>query len=234
MSTEVLIGGAILIVALLIAAAWLLTKGQRSRGRQKTAKLREQFGSEYDRTLAKTGSRQRAEAELTARQERVSQLSIRPLAAHEGVQFNDEWQAVQVGFVDDPSVAVRNADALVGRVMDARGYPEGDFEQRFDDVSVDHNSNLGEYRAAHEIKLRHEQGQANTEDLRQAVVSDHALFIELIEEQATVEPVPDPAVPDPAVPDPAVPDSAVPDPAVPDSAVPDPAVPESAVPVVAG
>jgi predicted heme/steroid binding protein len=79
--------------------------------------------------------------------------------------------------------------------MDARGYPEGDFEQRFADVSVDHPTTLGQYRTAHEIGLRHAEGHASTEDLRQAMVNDHALFTELLVDQPAVETVSGTAVP---------------------------------------
>lgn len=171
---------AVVIIAILIVAVWWYSKRQRS------AKLQEKFGSEYERTVAAKGDTRKAEDELTDRQKRVSKLEIRPLAADERRRFNDEWQAVQARFVDDPSAAVRDADTLVGRVMEARGYPVGDFEQRAADVSVDHPAVLEHYRAAHEIALRHAQGQASTEDLRQAMVNYRALSAELLEEPPTV------------------------------------------------
>jgi hypothetical protein len=176
---------AVVIIAILVAAVWWYSMRQRS------AKLQEKFGPEYERTVAEKGDTRKAEDELTDRQKRVSKLEIRPLAADERRRFNDEWRAVQARFVDDPSTAVRDADALVGRVMEARGYPVGDFEQRAADVSVDHPVVVEHYRAAHEIALRHAQGQASTEDLRQAMVDYRALFAELLEEPAVVETHPD-------------------------------------------
>jgi hypothetical protein len=195
MSSAELIVAAVVIVAILIVAAWSLSMRQRSGQRQRSETLRERFGPEYERTLAEKGDIRRAEKELKARQKRVSQLHIRPLAADEGHRFSDEWQVVQAHFVDDPSASVGDADALVGRVMDARGYPEGNFEQRFADVSVDHPTALEHYRAAHEIELHHAEGEASTEDLRLAVVNYHALFTELIEEPVAIEIVPDTEVP---------------------------------------
>lgn len=178
---------ALVIVAILVVAVWSSARRQRSDGLKRTEKLREQFGAEYDRTLAEKGDARSAEEELMARQGRVSQFDIRHLAADEGQGFNDEWQVVQASFVDDPSTAVHDADALVGRVMVARGYPVSDFEQRSADMSVDHSQVLAHYRAAHDISLRDAQGQANTEDLRQAVISSHVLFSELVEEPSKVE-----------------------------------------------
>ncbi|HEX7590523.1 MAG TPA: hypothetical protein VF375_01090, partial [Candidatus Limnocylindrales bacterium] len=72
-----------------------------------------------------------------------------------------------------------------GKVMAARGYPVTDYEQRASDMSVDHAQILSHYRAAHEIALRDALGQANTEDLRQAVISSRVLFDELVEKTGT-------------------------------------------------
>lgn len=74
------------------------------------------------------------------------------------------------------------ADQLLGDVMSTRGYPVGEFEQRAEDISVDHPLVLQRYRAAHEIALRQTRAQANTEDLRQAMVHYRTLFEELISE----------------------------------------------------
>ena len=171
---------AVVIIAILVAAVWWYSTRQRS------AKLQEKFGSEYQRTVAEKGDTRKAEDDLAARQKRVSKLEIRLLADDERRRFNDEWRAVQARFVDDPSAAVGDADTLVGRVMEARGYPVGDFEQRAADVSVDHPTVLEHYRAAHAVALRHAQGQASTEDLRQAMGNYRALFAELLEEPTTV------------------------------------------------
>ena len=194
MPIAALIIAAVVVVAVLLLVAWSASRRQRQEGLAHSQKLREQFGPEYDRTVAELGDAGRAEAELTARQERVSTYDIRHLGANESQQFDDEWQVIQASFVDDPPAAVHDADALVGRVMEARGYPAGDYERRSADMSVDHSPVLGHYRSAHEISLRHALGQTNTEDLRQAVISSHVLFSELVEMPSTVEAQPDTAV----------------------------------------
>jgi hypothetical protein len=194
MPAAALIIAAVVVVAVLLLVAWSASRRQRQEGLAHSQKLREQFGPEYDRTVAELGDAGRAEAELTARQERVSTYDIRHLGANESQQFDDEWQVIQASFVDDPPAAVHDADALVGRVMEARGYPAGDYERRSADMSVDHSPVLGHYRSAHEISLRHALGQTNTEDLRQAVISSHVLFSELVEMPSTVEAQPDTAI----------------------------------------
>ena len=92
-----------------------------------------------------------------------------------------EWAAVQRRFVDDPSAAVGTADRLVGRVMIERGYPMTNFEQRAADISVSYPAVVQNYRAAHDIVMRHAESRATTEDLRQAMVYYRSLFDELLE-----------------------------------------------------
>lgn len=162
-------------------AAWLVLQRRRS------AYLRERFGPEYERAVQQIGDRRRAETELERREKRVEQLQIRPLPLSEAQRFADAWRKVQARFVDDPSGAVADADRLVAEVMQARGYPVGEFEQRAADISVGHPDVVEHYRAAHRIALTNERGQATTEDLRQAMVHYRALFGHLLETEGIVE-----------------------------------------------
>jgi hypothetical protein len=148
--------------------------------RRRTERLRAQFGPEYDRTVAQVGGRSKAEARLTERSERVHKLAIRPLTSAERDRFADEWSRVQTHFVDAPAGAVAEADQLLGDVMATCGYPVGDFEQRAADISVDHPVVVQNYRAAHNIALRHASGQASTEELRRAMIHYRALFDDLV------------------------------------------------------
>ena len=169
-----LVVGAVAVVALMI---WSLFRQRRTRS------LASRFGPEYDHTVAALGKRAPAEKELAARAARVEKLSIHPLTAPERERFLELWQTTQTHFVDSPLTAVVEADGLVAEVMRTRGYPVSDFEQRAADVSVDHPLVVEHYRTAHDIALRHERRQANTEDLRQAFVHFKALFSELLEER---------------------------------------------------
>lgn len=170
---------AIVIVALLIAAAAIL-----SSRRRRSAHLKDRFGREYDRTVEATGDRSKAEADLAEREKRVERLHIRPLETTERRDFIDRWTEVQARFVDDPARAVAFADALLGDVMKARGYPVSDFEQRAGDISVDHPVVVEHYHKAHDIAVRHGRGEASTEDLRQAMIHYRALFDNLVGAQA--------------------------------------------------
>jgi dephospho-CoA kinase len=77
---------------------------------------------------------------------------------------------------------VRNADTLVVDVMSARGYPVEDFDQQADDLSVEHAEVTQRYREARRISRANEDGNADTEDLRQAVTSYRALVYALLED----------------------------------------------------
>lgn len=170
-----LVVGLVLVLAIFAMAA-------RKRARERSVALREHFGPEYDRAIASHGDRSRAERELVARQKRLDQLDIRPLSAEQRERFGASWASVQQRFVDDPRGAVSEADSLVKEVMRARGYPMGDFEQRVADLSVEHASTVDHYRAARTIARSNADGQAATEDLRQAMVHYRALFTDLLQQ----------------------------------------------------
>jgi FtsZ-interacting cell division protein ZipA len=171
--TTLIIG--IVVIAILVVIAALLIERKRRSDR-----LRQQFGPEYDRTLRQHGDARQAEAVLLEREKRVEKFSIRPLSPTDRERFASEWADVQKRFVDDPSLAVTQAEKLVTTVMVARGYPMGDFEQRAADISVNYPAIVQNYRSAREITVRHAQGQSSTEDLRQSMVYFRSLFDELL------------------------------------------------------
>jgi hypothetical protein len=178
---------AIILVAILVAVATSWSRRRRSEH------LRDRFGPEYDRAVEAKGDRSKAEAELAQREKRVEKLDIRPLDAAERREFASRWNEVQARFVDDPPRAVAFADALLGDVMKARGYPVSDFDQRAGDISVDHPVVVEHYHKAHDIALREERGEASTEDLRQAMIHYRSLFDNLVGAGAPADLEPEPA-----------------------------------------
>ncbi len=173
MDTTTLIIVAVIAVALVLAVALYL----RSR---RTHRLKDQFGPEYDRAVEDRGGRLKAEADLSARTKRVEKLTVRPLTAADSERYVASWTKIQSDFVDDPKSAVGEADKLLSQVMATRGYPMSDFDQRASDLSVDHPQVVENYRAAHDIAVRDGQGEAGTEDLRQAMIHYRALFDDLV------------------------------------------------------
>ena len=172
----------VVIVALVVVGALVWAAMRRRR----SGELRSRFGPEYDRVVHDRGSRTRAERELEKRQDRIAKLSIRPLTPGERTHYAELWKMEQVRFVDDPREAVNRADRLVEEVMKLRGYPVAEFEQRAADISVDHPHLVETYRTAHDIAMRNARGQADTEDLRNAMISYRTLFEDLLEDRPAV------------------------------------------------
>jgi hypothetical protein len=178
MDNTTLIVVVVAVVLVAGAVALLLTR------RRRTDALRSRFGPEYERAVAATGKVGAAERILEDRAKRVASFNLRPLSADEAQRFSNSWKIVQAHFVDDPRTAVLEADRLIDEVMRARGYPEEDPARQLEDLSVEHARVIEHYRAGRTIVVRHGQGQASTEDLRQAMVHFRALFEELVS-QAT-------------------------------------------------
>jgi hypothetical protein len=168
----------VLVLVVLAAAAVYALFEYRKR---QTAKLRGQFGPEYERTLEEKGGRRDAERDLMARKEHRARLDIRPLEPSARRNYQASWSDTQAKFVDSPGQAIREADALIILVMRDRGYPVDDFEQRSADISVDHPSVVENYRAAHAVSMANERGESTTEDLRRGMVHYRQLFEELLE-----------------------------------------------------
>ncbi len=173
-NTQILIG--LVVLVLVLVALWLLMRRRRS------AHIKSKFGPEFNRTVSEVGDERKAETVLAERQQRVAKYTITPLAADMREHFAVTWRDVQAKFVDDPKYAVTRADDLLGEVMVARGYPMSDFDQRTEDLSVDHPKVVQNYRAGHDIAVRHSRGEASTEDLRTAMIHYRDLFEELVTE----------------------------------------------------
>jgi hypothetical protein len=176
MTATALIGIIVVALAIVSVVAWYAVAR-----RQRTQALHEQYGAEYDRTVARAESRREAESELVNRQERLERFAIRPLSADQRDLFGQQWHDVQEAFVDNPGRAVSKADGLVVEVMRERGYPVANFEQRASDLSVHHASLVQNYRAARDVADRHRRGNATTEELRRAMVYYRELFDDLLE-----------------------------------------------------
>jgi hypothetical protein len=169
----------VIVVAVVLIAA-IVVIGSRMARQRRTEQLRQQYGPEYDRAIDQADTQREAESELRDRSKRHEQLELRTLDTSEREDFARRWSDVQGQFVDDPSDAVRNANLLVVEVMSARGYPVEDFDQQTADLSVQYPELTQRYREARSIARANENGNANTEDLRQAVTSYRSLIKALL------------------------------------------------------
>ena len=183
MDTWVWIVVALVVAFIVLGLVWSALRTKRTRSLQDT------FGSEYDRTIEQAGDRRAAERELREREKQYEELELRPLSPEARDRYVQRWQATQGRFVDDPTGAVAEADALVQEVMQERGYPADDFDRRVADISVSHPDLVEKYRTADGVARASERGEASTEDLRHSVRHYRALFAELleVEDESAVE-----------------------------------------------
>ena len=165
---------ALAVLVAITTVVWLSLRNRR------TAQLRSKFGPEYRRVARAEGDAAQAESILLAREKRVKRLDLKPLTDTQRNEFADIWEHAQAEFVDDPVAAVTHADVLVQEVMNVRGYPVADFEQRVADVSVDHPAVAQNYRLAHDIAERNDNEEVGMEKLREAMLHYRALFADLL------------------------------------------------------
>jgi hypothetical protein len=179
---RLIVGIAVIVLLIVVGIALHVRRRRNTR-----AGLRRRFGAEYDRAVLEHGSERNAEVKLADRETRVENLKIRNLGATERERFVAEWQSVQSHFVDHPSGAVTEADELVSSLMQARGYPKADFDQRAADMSVRHPRLVEQYRFAHAVAVRPGTEEPSTEDLRTAMIQYRTLFDELVQAQTPEE-----------------------------------------------
>jgi len=163
----------VVLLAVLITAA-VMRRRYRDR-------LRDRFGPEYDRTVGAVGRRRAAERDLAQRAERRDRLDLRPIDEGERRRLRGEWVGVQAEFVDDPMRATIDAERVVDDAMRARGYPVDGFAGQADLISVDHPDVVEHYRRAHQCGIRARDGEASTEEARQAVLAYRRVLDAVVE-----------------------------------------------------
>lgn len=172
-----------ILIAALVVIAIVAIVAYVAAQRRRREELRQSFGPEYERAVARSGDVRKGESDLMARRERREKLAIRPLSRTSRDNYARSWEQTQARFVDDPSGALGQADALIVAVMTERGYPMDDFETRAADISVDHPDVVQHYRAAHDVSSRLDRHEdVSTEDTRQGFVHYRALFEDLLED----------------------------------------------------
>lgn len=180
-SPAFIIGAVVVLLVIAVIVALIV-----ERRRKTTLRLRNRFGTEYDYCLREFKARDKAEADLESRLQRVQQLKVRELTGSERVRYVAEWDAVQSRFIDHPRGAVTEADELVNAVLQARGFPASGFVQRAADVSVHHPHLVESYRSAHGITVSAAKNEATTEELRTAMINYRALLDELLQTHAPI------------------------------------------------
>ena len=171
------------IVLTVAAAALLVLALALVRIRRRRAHLRDRFGPEYDRAVSGDGT-STAETRLSDVERDHDELDIRMLPSAARDRHLDEWRQAESRFVSDPRDATRAAERLVERVLEERGYPNGDVERQLALVSVDHPDVVERYR--HGRALVERDGAERTEDLRKAMVDFRTVLEDLLQERTSV------------------------------------------------
>lgn len=171
------------IIVILVVIVALVAAGLALAFYMRRKALREKFGPEYERLASEKDSVAEVERELRDRERRHSRLELKELSGESRAFYTEQWQQLQSRFVESPEQAVGQADELVTRLIKERGYPVAEFDEQASLLSVEHAKTVSDYRTAHEIAQRHGQGQADTEELRQAVVHYRELVADLLGEQ---------------------------------------------------
>lgn len=169
---------------------------------RRRARLRRQFGPEFDRTAHQLGGEEAAERQLSERVAHRRTLRVSPLDRQAGARYAESWRAAQARFVEDPNAAMQHADRVLASAARDRGYPAENVGQLLDDLSVDYPAQVVPYRRA-----REEEADASTEGLRRAMAASRGLFeavigrsVEITSDQqhvAATEPAVEPAGPAP-------------------------------------
>ncbi|WP_211257170.1 hypothetical protein [Streptomyces megasporus] len=176
-----------LIITLIVAAVVVLVLALYLAGKRKAPhSLRRRFGPEYERTVAQHGGDvEAAEKELRDRLRRHGNLRAQPLTPQERESYAAQWAAVQERFVDSPVEAVVEADRLLGRLAEARGFPGDGYDEQVAALSVHHPERVQGYREMHAVAVLGREGQVDTERLREALVHARALYEDLVAHSAT-------------------------------------------------
>jgi hypothetical protein len=140
----VLIAVAAVIVGLIIWAAVSASRRKAERER-----LRERYGSEYDRTLAMHRNTRSAIADLKEREQLHDELELTDLNDADRDLIRRHMASLQYRFVDDPADVMLQTERVVTEVLRAKGYPVAeDRERGLRLFSVDHPEQAGAIRTA--------------------------------------------------------------------------------------
>lgn len=164
------------VVGVVIVLAFALMAVLSKRRRR--SHLQERFGPEYDRAVSTSGRRD-GESRLSDVEKEHEKLAIRDLPVASRERYLEEWQRAEARFVNDPAEAAREAEHLVARLLEDRGYPvNGDTETSVAHVAVDHPDVAERYR--HGQAMIENDAEDNTENLRKAMIDFRSVLDELV------------------------------------------------------
>ncbi len=194
MSTTTLIVIVVVVVVVLLLALFFASRRRAAqRSEEQRERSREEFGSEYERTLEERGSEEDAERELRERRGRVERR-IEPLSDESRGRFEEQWAEVERVFVDNPERSIEMADRTVSDLLSERrfvsdaGQSDEETEQS---LAVMHPDIADDYREARRIRAEvvgrsagsaDEVSEESTEELRRAIRRYRTVYERLVQQ----------------------------------------------------
>jgi hypothetical protein len=181
----------VVVVIVLLALYFASRRRAAQRSEEQRERTREEFGSEYERTVEERGSEEDAERELRERRGRVERR-IEPLSEESSGHFEERWTEVERVFVENPERSIEMADRAVSDLLSERRFVS-DASQSDEEIeqslAVVHPEVADDYREARRIRAEvvgrsagSTDSEESTEDLRQAIRKYRAVYERLVQQ----------------------------------------------------
>ncbi len=183
----------VVVVILLLAIFFAVRRSRARRLEQQRERSREEFGSEYDRTVQEKGSEEEADKELRRRRGSVER-NVEPLSDERREHFEGQWGEVERVFVDNPERSIEMADRTVSDILNERRFitdsSQSD-EETERNLAAMHPDVADDYREARRMRADvvarsggssgEDAGEQSTEDLRQTIQRYRAVYARIVE-----------------------------------------------------
>jgi hypothetical protein len=185
------------LVVIVLVVIFVLRRRRTQRSEEQRERSREEFGSEYDRTVEERGSEEEAEKELRQRRGRMER-QIEPLSDESRERYEERWREVEGVFVDNPERSIELADRTVADLLEERNFV-ADASQSEEEIerglAAVHPEVADDYREARRIRAtvvarsargpegssEAETNEEDTEELRQAIRRYREVYEHLME-----------------------------------------------------
>ena len=183
----------VVVVILLLAIFFAVRRSRARRLEQQRERSREEFGSEYDRTVQEKGSEEEADKELRRRRGSVER-NVEPLSDERREHFEGQWGEVERVFVDNPERSIEMADRTVSDILNERRFitdsSQSD-EETERNLAAMHPDVADDYREARRMRAdvvarsggssSEDAGEQSTEDLRQTIQRYRTVYERIVE-----------------------------------------------------
>lgn len=171
----------VVTVALVVLLAGLVVPRRRKERQERQERARQEYGSEFERTVRERGSERRAEQELGKRREKVER-DIRPLPDESRRRYEEEWDRVEHAFVEDPVASLDAADRVVTEILVERNLPADSRQAASKGVGVMYPDVVENFREAQrtQAEATRSPSDADPEKMRRAIQEYRSVYEHLM------------------------------------------------------